>query len=162
MDNIEGAIQYALNRNGYNQLKPNQRIIIEQYLKGRDVLFCSPTGSGKSLVFEMAPFLFQYLEGKQECTCIVISPLAALMKAQVEKLTVKNIKAVYLKDRENKRTEDKTSDTLLENVEKGHYELIFASPETILHSIRDTVMKLAKRHYLKVIFVDEAHCIKTL
>ena len=41
---------------------PNQRIVIEQYMKGKDVHFCSPPGSGKSLVFEMGPFLFQYLE----------------------------------------------------------------------------------------------------
>ena len=58
-------------------------IVIEQYMKGKDVLFCSPTGSGKSLVSEMGPFLFQYLEKTQQCTCIVISPLAALMKLQV-------------------------------------------------------------------------------
>ena len=60
-------------------------IVIEQYMymKGKDVLFCSPTGSGKSLVFEMGPFLFQYLEKTQQCTCIVIWPLAALMELQV-------------------------------------------------------------------------------
>ena len=58
-------------------------IVIEQYMKGKDVLFCSPTGSGKSLVFEMGPFLFQYLGKKRKCTCIVILPLAALMESQV-------------------------------------------------------------------------------
>ena len=56
--------------------------VIEQYMKGKDVFFCSPTGSGKSLVFEMGPFLFQYLEKTQQCTCIVI--LAALMELQVD------------------------------------------------------------------------------
>ena len=61
---------------------PNQRIVTEQYIKGKNVLFCSSTGSGKSLVFEMGPFLFQYLEKKQQCTCIVILPLAALMESQ--------------------------------------------------------------------------------
>ena len=52
-------------------------------MNGKDVLSCSPRGSGKSLVFEMRPFLFQYLEKKQQCTCIVISPLAALKESQV-------------------------------------------------------------------------------
>ena len=56
-------------------------IVIEQYMKGKDVLFCSPTGSGKSLGFEMGPLLFQYLEKKRQSTCIVISPLAALMES---------------------------------------------------------------------------------
>ena len=155
---LEEAIQYALSKNGYTNLKPNQRIVIEQYMKGKDVLFCSPTGSGKSLVFEMGPFLFQYLEKKQQCTCIVISPLAALMKSQVEKLTSKNIKAIYLRERESSKADNK----LMEHVASGHYELIFASPETILQSGRQTVMNLAKKGHLKVIFIDEAHCIKKL
>ena len=155
---IEEALQFALNKNGYSQFRLNQKIVIEQYLKGRDVLFCSPTGSGKSLVFEVAPFLFQHLEKTQKCTCIVISPLSALMKSQVEKLTNKNIKAVYLKDKESKKTED----SLLKSVESGDYEIVFASPESLLKSNRDTVMKLAMKGYLKVIFVDEAHCIKKL
>ena len=82
------------------------------------------------------------------------------MKAQVEKLTNKNIKAVYLKDRESRKTDDKTSEKVLQTIESGHYDLIFASPETLLQSNRDTVMKLARKGCLKVIFVDEAHCIK--
>ena len=61
----------------------NLCIVIEQYMKGKDVFVCSPTGSGKSLVFEMGPFLFQYLEKKQQCTCIVMSPLAALVEPQL-------------------------------------------------------------------------------
>ena len=155
---IEEALQFALNKNGYSQFRLNQKIVIEQYLKGRDVLFCSPTGSGKSLVVEVAPFLFQHLEKTQKCTCIVISPLSALMKSQVEKLTNKNIKAVYLKDKESKKTDD----SLLKSVESGDFELVFASPESLLQSNRDTGMKLAMKGYLKVIFVDEAHCIKKL
>lgn len=55
MDNLEEALQFALRKIGYSELKPNQKSVIEQYVKGRDVLFCSPTGSGKSLVFEVAP-----------------------------------------------------------------------------------------------------------
>lgn len=157
---IEEALQFALSKNGYSQFRLNQKIVIEQYLKGRDVLFCSPTGSGKRLVFEVAPFLFQYLEKTQKCTCIIISPLSALMKSQVEKLTNKNIKAVYLKDKESKLSEDKVSESLLRSVESGDYELVFASPESHLHSNRDIVMKLARMGCLKVIFVDEAHCIK--
>ena len=65
----------------------------EQYIKGKDVHFCAPTGSGKSLIFEMAPFMFQFLEKKdKECSCIIVSPLSALMKSQVRKLLDKNIR----------------------------------------------------------------------
>ena len=100
---MKQAVDYALQKNGYSELLPNQGLIIEQYVKGNDILYCSPTGSGKSLIFEMAPFIFQYLENKQrDCTCIVVSPLAALMKAQVQKLTNKGIKAVYLTESQMK------------------------------------------------------------
>ena len=49
-----------LQRNGYIELNLNQGDVLTQFLNGRDVLFCSPTGSGKSLIFEVAPFAFQY------------------------------------------------------------------------------------------------------
>lgn len=48
------GIKYAANKNGYSTGRPNQRTIIENYMKGKDVLYCSPTG--KSLLFEMSPF----------------------------------------------------------------------------------------------------------
>ena len=82
------------------------------------------------------------------------------MKSQVEKLSIKNIKAIYLRDRE--KPKDNEADRVWENIENGRFELIFASPETLLQSYRSTVMQLAKRNHLKVIFVDEAHCIKKL
>lgn len=97
--NIRTAIQYGLQRNGYTELKPNQGDILIQFLNGKDVLFCSPTGSGKSLIFEVAPFAFQYLsKTENSCTCIVVSPLAALMKSKAEKLKMKGTKTLYLRD----------------------------------------------------------------
>ena len=164
MSVIEHAIDFSLHKNGYSELKPNQRTVIEHYMKGKDVLFCAPTGSGKSLIFEMAPFLFQSLENKDsECTCIVVSPLSALMKSQVQKLLDKNIKALYLKEPEQETKESqKTSSAIVENIEKGLYELVFTSPETLLQMHRNMLMTLSKKKYLKAIFVDEAHCIKKL
>ena len=99
-------------------------------------------------MFEVAPFLFQFLEKTHKCTCIVISPLSALMKSQVEKFTNKNIKAVYLKDKESNTVEDKMSDSVLKSVESEHNELIFASPESLFMGNRDIVMKLARKVFL--------------
>lgn len=100
---MDKAIEYSLEKLGYNTLRPNQDIVIKQYLQGHDILFCSPTGSGKSLLFEVAPFLHQYIENKvDQCTCLVISPLSALMKSPVQRLISKGIKAVYLKDGDSK------------------------------------------------------------
>ena len=81
------------------------------------------------------------------------------MKAQVEKLTNKNIKAVYLKDRESRKTDDKTSEKVLQTIESGRYDLIFASSETLLQSNRDTVMKLARKGCLKVM---DFSCVQTM
>ncbi|XP_053388928.1 ATP-dependent DNA helicase RecQ-like [Mercenaria mercenaria] len=155
MDRFDSAVAFALQKNGYSELRENQRVVIEQYVNGDDALLCSPTGSGKSLIFEMAPFMFQYMENKdKECTCLVVSPLTALMNAQVEKLIKKNIKAVYFKDNEQKGRH------VYYDIENGKYELIFASPETILLHSRALVTSLSKKRFLKVIFIDEAHCIK--
>ena len=60
MDGIIQAINYAPNKNGYSMLRPNQRTVIEHYMKGKDVIYCSTSGRSKSLIFEMSPFLFQY------------------------------------------------------------------------------------------------------
>ena len=164
MNDLESAIDFSLYKNGYSQLRPNQKNIIEQYMKGNDVLFCAPTGSGKSLIFEVAPFVFQFLEKKdKECTCIVVSPLSALMKSRVQKLLDKNIKALYLKEPEQETKESQqTSSDIVVNIENGLYELIFASPETLLQKHRKVLMSLSKKKYLKAIFVVEAHCIKKL
>ena len=86
----------------------------------------------------------------------MVSPLSALMKSQVQKLLHKNIKAVYLKDPQ----QEKTSSDALVNIESGLYELVFASPETLLQVHRNVLLTLSKKKYLKAIFVDEAHCIK--
>ncbi|XP_045172686.2 uncharacterized protein LOC123534475 [Mercenaria mercenaria] len=158
MENLKDAIAYGLSKNVYKDLKPYQGTVIEQYMSGKDVLFCSPTGSGISLSFEIAPFLFQYLEHKQaECTCIVVSPLAALMKAQVQELNKCGIKALYLMDSE---TQSQPHRSEVNDAANGYYELIFSSPETLLQGSRDLVMSLSKKGYLKVIFIDEAHCVK--
>ena len=70
------------------------------------------------------------------------------MKSQVEKFTNKNIKAVYLKNKESNTVEGKMSDSVLKSVESEHNELIFASPESLFKGNRDIVMKLARKGFL--------------
>ena len=59
MENVEDALDFGLRKLGYSQLREGQRKVVEAYLSGRDVFFGSPTGSGKSLCFEIAPFVFE-------------------------------------------------------------------------------------------------------
>jgi hypothetical protein len=58
MYSIEEGIQHGLDKLGYQSLRDGQQEVIEAYLKGKDVFFCSPTGSGKSLCYEIAPYIF--------------------------------------------------------------------------------------------------------
>jgi len=62
MENVEDALDFGLRKLEYSQLREGQRKVVEAYLSGRDVVFCSPTGSGKSLCFEIAPFVFKTRE----------------------------------------------------------------------------------------------------
>ena len=62
-------------------------------------IFCSPTGSGKSLIFEnLASFVFKYLQESEESVIIVVSPLSSLIRSQVNSLQKPGIKVTYLKD----------------------------------------------------------------
>ena len=161
---LRAAIEYGMQRNGYSELRQNQGDILKQVLHGRDVLFCSPTGSGKSLIFEVAPFAFHFLSHVKSC-CIVVSPLAALMKSKAQELKQKGTMAVYLREMKTDLADSdsnlNTSD-IVTDIKRGKFELVFASPETLLESHREVILQLSKVGFLKAIFVDEAHCIKKL
>ena len=167
---MESVLKGALERLGYDELRPNQRQVIENYISGKDVLFCSPTGSGKSLTFEVAPYMYQGLSSTtQPCVAIVVSPLISLMKTQVRNLQSKGIKAVYLRDWQQTLVQDDTLNQVDEGLKNmclddpgKTMEIIFSSPESLLGNYRDLVLKLARKGHLKIIFVDEAHCIKNL
>jgi len=62
MENVEDALDFGLRKLGYSQLRVGQRKVVQAYLSGRDVFFRSPTGSGKSPCFEIAPFVFEMRE----------------------------------------------------------------------------------------------------
>ena len=168
---MDSVLKEALERLGYSHLRPNQKQVIENYISGKDVLFCSPTGSGKSLTFEVAPYIYKGLSGAHyPCVAIVISPLTSLMKTQVKNLQSKGIKAVYLRDlhqpnslpdKLNQVGEELNMLSIQEDPDSS-VEILFSSPESLLDKYRDFVLKLARKGHLKILFVDEAHCIKKL
>ena len=63
--------------------------MIDAFIKGKDVFFCSPTGSGKSLTFELASFVFKYLQESEESVIIVVSPLSS--HCEVKSIAFKNV-----------------------------------------------------------------------
>ena len=159
---MEEAIDKALRVLGYKEIRPNQKLVVTLYLSGKDVLFCSPTGSGKSLTFEIAPFVFKFLSQNdmELSTVIVVSPLVALMQYQAAQLTKKGVRAVYLQDAIPETSN--SPQITMEDISSGKCDVVFASPESLLGEFRSLLVNLSNKKALKAIFVDEAHCIKKL
>ena len=130
---------------GYNDFRSIQLDIIKSIGEGRDTLGLMPTGGGKSITFQVPALA-------QEGTCIVITPLIALMKDQVQNLRKKGIKAAAIYTGLSRNEIIKT----LENCIFGGVKLLYISPERLSSPIFQT-----KLRHIKVSFitVDEAHCI---
>lgn len=130
---------------GYDEFRPLQEDIVKSILGGRDTLGLMPTGGGKSLTFQVPTMV---LEG----ICIVITPLIALMKDQVENLQKRNIQAAAI------FTGMPFNDIqiTLDNAIFGAYKFLYVSPERL-----GTDIFLAKLKQMRVslLAVDEAHCI---
>ena len=130
---------------GYTGFRGIQREIIDSIFSGKDTLGLMPTGGGKSITFQIPALA---MEG----TCIVVTPLIALMKDQVGRLRQLGIKAtaVYSGMKHDKII------AALENCILGDYKFLYLSPERLASELF-----LAKLKHMKVSFVcvDEAHCI---
>lgn len=130
---------------GYDSFRPLQEEIIRSALDGKDTLALLPTGGGKSVCFQVPAMA-------KEGMCLVISPLIALMKDQVEQLQDKNIRALSITSGMSKREVD----IALDNAIYGQYKFLYLSPERLLSPL---VQERIKKMPLNLIAVDEAHCI---
>ena len=129
----------------HNTFRPLQEEIIQSVLLGRDTLALLPTGGGKSICFQVPALA-------REGICIVVSPLIALMKDQVEHLKAKGIAAVSIVSGMSKRE----IDIALDNCIYGQVKFLYLSPERLLSElIRERITYMN----VNLIAVDEAHCI---
>jgi len=122
-----------------------QQEIIQSVLLGHDTLALLPTGGGKSVCFQVPALA-------KEGICIVVSPLIALMKDQVENLKAKGIEAVQVVSGMSKRE----IDLALDNCIYGAVKFLYLSPERLLSEL---VQERIKYMNVNLIAVDEAHCI---
>lgn len=130
---------------GYESFRPLQEEIISSILEGRDTLAILPTGGGKSICFQVPALM-------REGVCIVVSPLIALIKDQVENLCRRGIESVALHSGMTYRQ----IDTALDNVVYGEVKFLYVSPERL----RSELFKARVRKMnVNLIAVDEAHCI---
>ena len=130
---------------GYDAFRPLQREIIHEVLSGRDALALLPTGGGKSLCYQLPAVARPGL-------VLVVSPLIALMKDQVDALTAAGVPATFL----NSSLEAQESRRRLEGLRRGGYRLLYAAPERLLLSGFLAELQAWKPW---LIAVDEAHCI---
>ena len=130
---------------GYSTFRPLQEDIINSVLNGNDTLALLPTGGGKSICFQVPAMA-------QEGICIVVSPLIALMKDQVENLVSRGIKAIAITSAMHKRE----IDIALDNCVHGKVKFLYLSPERLETEI--VKVRLQKMN-INLIAVDESHCI---
>ncbi|HVD98633.1 MAG TPA: ATP-dependent DNA helicase RecQ [Cytophagaceae bacterium] len=131
---------------GYDQFRPLQKEIIEASIAREDVLALMPTGGGKSICFQVPALC---VEG----VCIVVTPLIALMRDQVEQLKKRNIKAVAIHSGLSARE----IDILLDNcAHDPMIKFLYLSPERLKS---DLLLERIKKIKVSFLAIDEAHCI---
>jgi len=136
----------ALGRHfGHGAFRPGQEEIVRAALSGRDLLAVMPTGSGKSIGYQLPALL---LPG----TTLVVSPLIALMKDQVDELKRKGIAAAAL----HSLASDGERRAALEALREGRLSLLYVAPERFAS---DRFRRLLEEAPLSRFAVDEAHCV---
>lgn len=129
----------------HTSFRPLQEEIIDAVLSNEDTFVLLPTGGGKSICFQVPALV-------KEGICIVISPLIALMKDQVDQLKAKGIKAMAI----TSGIPYHRLDTLLDNCIYGNYKFLYLSPERLQQTlVQDRIQQMP----VNLIAVDEAHCI---
>ena len=130
---------------GYDSFRPKQEEIVSAALEGRDVLAILPTGGGKSVCFQVPGMM-------REGIAIVVTPLIALMKDQVQNLTARGIRALCINAGMGRREVDNA----LNNALYGDFKFLYVSPERLGTRLFQSYVQEMKVSY---IVVDEAHCI---
>lgn len=129
----------------HDTFREPQEAIIASVLEGKDTFALLPTGGGKSICFQVPAMM-------TEGICLVISPLIALMKDQVQNLQKKDIKAIALTGGIHS---DEIID-LLDNCQFGNYKFLYLSPERLQN---DWILERIKNLPINLIAIDEAHCV---
>ena len=142
------AARQALKRYyGYDNFRPMQGDIIQHILAGKDTVVLMPTGGGKSVCFQIPAVV-------SEGICIVVSPLIALMKDQVEALKANGIAAAYI----NSSVGQSEANDIARAAVSGHLKLLYVSPEKLLS---DGFLQFLNRLNISLFAIDEAHCISS-
>src|SRR3989344_5838641 len=144
---MQTPVQVLKNKFGYESFRFNQEEIINTILRKQDVFVFMPTGGGKSLCYQIPALLFDGLT-------VVVSPLIALMKDQVDALRLNGVKAAYL----NSSLSSPEHDEIISRLKRGELKLLYIAPEKIFGS-GGTFLNILKEVGVSLFAIDEAHCI---
>ena len=142
-------VQILKNHFGHERFRGQQRDVIERILEGGHALVIMPTGGGKSLCYQVPAI---HLAAVQKGMTIVISPLIALMKDQVDALQRQNIRAAFI----NSSLSRDQREASYAHLARGAYELLYVTPERFRKP--EFLAALASQK-IALLAVDEAHCI---
>jgi len=129
---------------GYREFRGEQEAIIEAVIHGQDALVLMPTGGGKSLCYQIPALC-------QEGISIVISPLIALMKDQVDALKMNGVGAAYINSTQSREEQME----IIHQLRSGKIKLLYLAPERI----NESLWKFLKSFTISLFAIDEAHCI---
>ncbi len=132
---------------GYTEFRHQQDAIVQQILNGGDALVLMPTGGGKSLCYQLPAVLLGGLT-------VVISPLIALMKDQVDALNINGIPAAFLNSSQNPNEQQ----SIVSRLKSGEIKLLYLAPERLFGS-ESRLVTFLKTLNVSLIAIDEAHCI---
>ncbi len=142
MPNLEQHLEKYFN---YTSFRSGQKEIIDAFLSGQDVVALLPTGGGKSLCFQLPALV-------NDCLTIVISPLIALMKDQVDGLQARGVGAVFI----NSSLGWNETQDVLAGIKGGNIKLLYVAPERLSNQqFRDALKEVD----VGFVAVDEAHCV---
>ena len=160
MQSVEGAISYGTKRLSIEQLNGKQREAVVSFVEGKDVFVSLPTGFGKSICFQILPFVLDYMsspspgeEVVDKYIALIVEPTAAIMRDQVSRLLSVGISAAFINHEQNDAN-------IKQAVVQGKYKFVYISPESLsLPRFREMLYSDRYQEKLAVFAVDEAHCI---
>jgi ATP-dependent DNA helicase RecQ len=142
--NLKGTLKDFF---GFEEFRPGQEEIVNTVLSGKDCLVLMPTGGGKSICYQLPALMMDGIT-------IVLSPLIALMKDQVDALRLNGVKAAFL----NSSLDSHAQNKLMDDLQNERIKILYIAPERLNSSI-SSFLSFLKKIKVSLFAIDEAHCI---